>query len=67
MSREEVEELLPLIPDEDMETLYNFAVTLVPDDELTPEELREVQAELKDMKENGGVLREDIDKILFEE
>jgi len=60
MSREEIQELLPLIPDEHIEVLYDFAAALVPDDELTPAELREVEEALRDMKENGGTRHEDI-------
>ena len=61
MSREEVKELIPLIPDEHIMTLYNFAVTLLPDDELTPAEWKEVEEGLRDIEENGGTRHEDID------
>ena len=61
MSREEIQELLPLIPDEHIETLYNFVMTLVPGVELTPEELKAHEEGLRDIEENGGIRHEDID------
>ena len=61
MSREEIQELLPLIPDEHIETLYNFVMTLIPEEELTPEELEAFEEGLRDIEENGGIRHEDID------
>ena len=60
MSREEIQELLPLIPDEHIETLYNFVMTLIPEEELTPEELEAFEEGLRDIEENGGTRHEDI-------
>jgi len=61
MSRETVKNLISQIPDEYMETLHNFVMTLVPGVELTPEELKAHEEGLRDIEENGGIRHEDID------
>ena len=61
MSREAVKNLISQIPDEYMETLYNFVMTLIPEEELTPEELEAFEEGLRDIEENGGIRHEDID------
>ena len=63
MSREAVQELISLIPEEYMEILYKFMVTLVPDEEeLTPEELKEFDEAWQDLQENGGITQEELDR-----
>ena len=61
MSRETVENLISQIPDEYMETLYNFVVKLVPGVELDEETLKAHDAGWKDIQENGSIRHEDID------
>jgi len=61
MSRETVKNLISQIPDEYMETLYNFALTLVPGVELEEKELKAHEEGWKDIQDNGGIRHGDVD------
>jgi len=60
MSREELQDMIELIPDCDFDKIHRFLVELIPESELKPEIQELVEKELRDMKENGGVRHEDI-------
>jgi hypothetical protein len=60
MSREMLKGLIELVPDEDIETLYNVVVKFIPEAEPLPDEVEAIARANKSIAEHGTVLHEAI-------
>jgi hypothetical protein len=60
MSREMLKGLIELVPDEDIETLYNVVVKFIPEDEPLPDEVEAIARANKSIAEHGTVPHEAI-------
>ena len=60
MSKKELQDMIELLPDNDVDKVYRFLVELMSEGELKPGVLNMVEDELKYIKENGGTRHEDI-------
>jgi hypothetical protein len=60
MSREMLKGLIELVPDEDIETLYNVVVKFIPEDEPLPDEVEAIARANKSIAERGTVPHESI-------
>jgi hypothetical protein len=60
MSKEMLKGLIELVPDEDIETLYNVVVKFIPEAEPLPDEVEAIARANKSIAEHGTVLHEAI-------
>lgn len=60
MSKEALRNLIELIPDEDIETLYKVVVKFIPEVEPEPDEVQALLNGRKDRLENGTISHEAI-------
>jgi hypothetical protein len=60
MSREMLKGLIELVPDEDIETLYNVVVKFIPEDEPLLDEVEAIARANKSIAEHGTVPHEAI-------
>lgn len=61
MSKESVMNLVNLIPEEDMETIYNVLIRFVPESEPLPDEIEAIERANKSIAESGTVSHDEID------
>lgn len=55
MSKEMLKGLIELVPDEDIETIYNVVVKFIPEDVPLPDEIEAIARANKSIAENGTV------------
>lgn len=55
MSKEMLKGLIELVPDEDIETIYNVVVRFIPEDAPLPDEIEAIARANKSIAENGTV------------
>ncbi len=60
MSREALKNLIELVPEQDIETLFRVIVKFVPGDIADQDEIEAIVAAKRDIKENGTVSHNDI-------
>lgn len=60
MSKEMLKNLIELVPEQDVDTLYRVIVKFIPEVIPEPEELEALEAGRKDRKINGTISHEDI-------
>lgn len=61
MSKESVMNLVNLIPEEDMETIYNVLIRFVPESEPLLDEIEAIERANKSIAESGTVSHDEID------
>jgi hypothetical protein len=61
MSRETIKTLIDLVPEEDVEILYELIVKFIPESLPEPDEIEAIEDGRRDMLENGAVADEDVD------
>lgn len=55
MSKEMLKGLIELVPDEDIQTLYNVIIRFIPEDAPLPDEVEAIARADKSIEENGTV------------
>ena len=60
MSKEMLKELIELVPEEDIETLYRVVIKFIPEDTPLPDEVEAIERANKSIEENGTISHEDI-------
>ena len=55
MSREMLKGMIELVPDEDIETIYNVIVKFIPEDVPLPDEIEAIEKANKSIAENGTI------------
>lgn len=60
MSREALKNLIELVPEQDIETLFRVIVKFVPEDIADQDEIKSIIAAKRDIKENGTVSHDQI-------
>ena len=60
MSRETIKTLIDLVPEEDVEILYEVITKFIPESLPEPDEIEAIEEGRKDMLENGAVADEDV-------
>jgi len=60
MSREALKNLIELVPEQDIETLFRVIVKFVPGDIADQDEIEAIVAAKRDIEENGTVSHNDI-------
>lgn len=55
MSKEMLKGLIELVPEEDIETLYNVVVKFIPEDAPLPDEIEAIERANKSIAKNGTV------------
>jgi hypothetical protein len=60
MSREALKNLIELVPEQDIETLFRVIVKFVPEDIADQDEIEAIIAAKRDIKENGTVSHDQI-------
>ena len=55
MSKEMLKGLIELVPEEDIETLYNVVVKFIPEDAPLPDEIEAIERANKSIERNGTV------------
>lgn len=60
MSKEMLKYLIELVPDEDIETIYNVIVKFIPDDAPLPDEVKAIARANMSISENGTISHETI-------
>lgn len=55
MSRETLKGLIELIPEEDIDTVYNVVVRFIPEDAPLPDEVAAIDRANKSIEENGTI------------
>ena len=55
MSKEMLKGLIELVPEEDIETLYNVVVKFIPEDAPLPDEIEAIERANKSIAQNGTV------------
>lgn len=55
MSREVLKGMLELVPDEDIETIYNVIVKFIPEDAPLPDEVEAIERANRSIAENGTI------------
>lgn len=60
MSKELLKGLIDLIPQEDIETIYNVIIKFIPEDRITKEERVAIEAANKRIAEQGTISHNDI-------
>lgn len=61
MSRETLKGLIELIPEEDIDTIYNVVVRFIPEDVALPDEVAAIERANKSIAENGTIPHDAID------
>lgn len=61
MSRETLKGLIELIPEEDIDTIYNVVVKFIPEDVALPDEVAAIERANKSIAENGTIPHDAID------
>ena len=61
MSKETLKNLIELVPDEDIETLYKVVIKFIPEDKPLDDEVKALEKANKSIEENGTVSHESID------
>ena len=60
MSREALKNLIELVPEQDIETLFRVIVKFVPEDIADQDEIEAIVAAKRDIEKNGTVSHNDI-------
>lgn len=60
MSKEILKYLIELVPDEDIETIYNVIVKFIPDDAPLPDEVKAIARANMSISESGTISHETI-------
>lgn len=60
MSKEILKELIELIPEEDIETIYKVIIKFIPEDKPLPDEIEAIERANKSILENGTVSHDSI-------
>lgn len=60
MSKEMLKGMIELVPDEDIETIYNVIVKFIPEDAPLPDEIEAIERANRSIVENGTVSHEAI-------
>lgn len=60
MSREMLKGMIELVPDEDIETIYNVIVKFIPEDAPLPDEIEAIERANRSIAENGTILHDAI-------
>lgn len=55
MSKEMLKGMIELVPDEDIETIYNVIVKFIPEDAPLPDEIEAIERANKSIEENGTI------------
>lgn len=61
MSKETLKGMIELVPDEDIETIYNVIVKFIPEDVPLPDEVEAIERANKSIIENGTIPHDAID------
>lgn len=61
MSKEALKNLIELVPDSDIETLYKVVIKFIPEDEASNDEIESIEEAKKDIKENGTISHNSIE------
>lgn len=60
MSKEMLKNLIDIIADDDVDTIFKVLIRFIPEDEPLPDEIEAIEAANRDIAENGTVLHEAI-------
>lgn len=60
MSKETLKNLIDIIADDDIDTIFKVLIRFVPEDEPLPDEIEAIEAANKDIGENGTIPHEAI-------
>ena len=55
MSKEMLKGMIELVPDEDIETIYNVIIKFIPEDVPLPDEIEAIERANKSIMENGTI------------
>ena len=55
MSKEMLKGMIELVPDEDIETIYNVIVKFIPEDAPLPDEIEAIERANRSIAENGTI------------
>ncbi|MCM1134699.1 MAG: hypothetical protein NC400_03895 [Clostridium sp.] len=61
MSREMLKGMIGLVPDEDIETIYNVILKFIPEDVPLPDEVEAIERANRSIAENGTIPHEAIE------
>ena len=61
MSKETLKNLIELVPEEDIDTLYKVVVKFIPEDKPLIDEIEALEKSNKSIKENGTISHDAID------
>lgn len=61
MSKETLKNLIELVPDEDIETLYKVVIKFIPEDKPLDDEVKALEMANKSIEENGTFSHESVD------
>ncbi len=61
MSKETLKNLIELVPENDIDVLYQVIIKFIPEVEPEPDEIAAIMEGRKDREENGTISHEDID------
>lgn len=61
MSKETLKNLIELVPEEDIDTLYKVVVKFIPEDKPLIDEIETLEKSNKSIKENGTISHDAID------
>lgn len=61
MSKEMLKNLIELVPEEDIDTLYKVVVKFIPEDKPLIDEIEALEKSNKSIKENGTISHDAID------
>ena len=61
MSKEMLKNLIELVPDEDVETLYKVVIKFIPEVEPEPDEITAIMEGREDREKNGTIPHDAID------
>lgn len=61
MSKEILKELIELIPEEDIDTIYKVIIKFIPEDKPLPDEIEAIKRANKSIMENGTVSHDAVD------
>lgn len=60
MSKEMLKGMIELVPDEDIETIYNVIVKFIPEDAPLPDEIEAIERANRSITENGVIPHDEI-------
>ena len=60
MKREEIKNLIELVPESEMDALYQFVTKTIPEVQLEADEVEAMEEGMRDIEEHGGISHSDV-------